>query len=285
MPSSASQIPTYVTRVTWNINEWRRPSGAGAKAETGTYVAQNGFGYEEWLNRTEWLLDGWRYSFLQGIHKSRHALAGATVRVLLYTINPLGERLYVGELTSAEIVDSAASKRVTEHSKRRGHLQTMVREIRQAGGDSRKLAPDSTDDLFNVRFRPEALLMYDDPRLAPETDNIWNFSRYAMIEAGERVIAEWKAIQKRKPDAQPRSEVARVYEIARRVIKADATEAKMQNEIRAILEQKYGLEAVEVERDYIDITVSTPGTKLLLEIKAETNARVAIRAALGQLLE
>lgn len=62
----------YFCRVCWNSNQWRRPTGEAAKLESKTsYAVQFGFGFEEWLNRPEWTIDGQRYAFLQPVNKSR----------------------------------------------------------------------------------------------------------------------------------------------------------------------------------------------------------------------
>lgn len=45
----------FLSRITWNTNHWEKPSGKARLLEPETYVAQNGFGHEEWLNRREWV--------------------------------------------------------------------------------------------------------------------------------------------------------------------------------------------------------------------------------------
>ena len=70
MPENVS---AYLTRITWNDNRWARPSKHGSED---SYVGENGFGHEEWLNRREWVDHGWRYAFIQGVYKSQPRLAG-----------------------------------------------------------------------------------------------------------------------------------------------------------------------------------------------------------------
>ena len=79
-------LDTYITRITWNEDDWRRPSGASA--ETGTYVVDYGFGHEEWLTRREWVIGGVRYAFLQGVGRSAARLEGQRLCIRLYTISP-----------------------------------------------------------------------------------------------------------------------------------------------------------------------------------------------------
>ena len=101
----AKPLRTFLTRITWNDALWRHPSQASGKAETNSYAAENGFGHEEWLNRSEWVINGWRYGFLQGVSISPLKHSGEQVRILLYAVTPAKERRYVGELRRVELVD------------------------------------------------------------------------------------------------------------------------------------------------------------------------------------
>jgi hypothetical protein len=187
----------YVTRLTWNINGWNRPSGARTKESSN--VAKNGFGMEEWLSRSECEVNGWRYAALQGVHKRPERLTGQTLRILLYSIHPNGSRLYVGELASAEVIDKTTEKHALDVFRRRGLLNTMKREVAEAGGKEQAFRGE-----VNIRFRAEALNIYQIPIPAKSWDRILRFSRYSLIPAGRRVAAWWKvASGKRKPWITP----------------------------------------------------------------------------------
>jgi hypothetical protein len=46
-------------RICWNTGSWRAPTGEAAKLEkSGSSVAENGFGVEEWLFNFSWLQPG-----------------------------------------------------------------------------------------------------------------------------------------------------------------------------------------------------------------------------------
>ncbi len=62
-------------------------------------------------------------------------------------------------------------------------------------------------------------------------------------------------------------------------------EARMQNELRTLLSQRYGESAVEAEGNYADLRVKRSPKDIVIEIKSSTRARLAIRHAIGQLLE
>jgi hypothetical protein len=43
-------------RICWNTSGWRYPTGEAPKLESaGAYVAENGFGNEEWMFNFEWI--------------------------------------------------------------------------------------------------------------------------------------------------------------------------------------------------------------------------------------
>jgi len=75
-------------RICWNTLGWRMPSGEAPPIEAKTYVANHGFGHEEWLFNFEWLINGYRYGFLQPIGKYYDRYKGKTCSILMYTITP-----------------------------------------------------------------------------------------------------------------------------------------------------------------------------------------------------
>jgi hypothetical protein len=95
----AEKTETYITRLTWNDAGWQKPCAALKRRGEKTYVATYGFGHEEWLNRSEWLVHGWRYAFLQGVHRSRKRLIGKQIRILLYTIDPIAKHPFLRRRT------------------------------------------------------------------------------------------------------------------------------------------------------------------------------------------
>lgn len=280
MPNSPSHnSKTYVTRLTWNTLGWRQPSGPG-KGEKGTYVAKSGFGHEEWLNRSEWVFDGWRYAFLQGVDRQRKRLIRKTLNVRLYTISPMKERLYVGKLNSAEVIDDETAKQALAFFRKSGFLTKMKQEVGAAGGK-----PTAFTSVANIRFRPDSLRMHQRPVAAIPGDRILGFNRYAMIRADSTLLKQWGKRTKRAPWQQAPSTDPIIYKRAARLVKVDRTEAKMEEEIKKTLEKQYGEGAVEAQRDFRDLILTTADRRVLIEIKASEDARQAIRDAFGQLLD
>lgn len=57
----------YIARICWNTKDWIQPSGDKKGLERLSYVATHGFGAEEWLLNSSWLLDGFHYAFLEPV--------------------------------------------------------------------------------------------------------------------------------------------------------------------------------------------------------------------------
>jgi hypothetical protein len=273
-----------VTRLTWNTRDWRQPSGPG-KGEKGTFVAKSGFGHEEWLNRREWVVGGWRYGFLQGLNRQRKRLIGKTLNIHLYTISPMKQRLYVGKLNSAEVIDDQKAKQALTALRKSGRLGTMRKEVGSAGGRPTLLTAHSGSVIANIRFRPDSLRMYQKPVPAPRGDQIFRFPRYAMIRADSKLLKQWGKRTKRTPWQQPPSTNSVIYKRGARLVTVQRIEAKMEREIKTTLEKRFGKGTVEAQRDFRDLIVTTANRRVLIEIKASEDARQSIRDAFGQLLD
>ena len=64
------RVEEKIARICWNTNYWQKPSGKDGKSKD-TYELINGYGHEEWLFDKEKIIDGYHYSFLQGIKPYR----------------------------------------------------------------------------------------------------------------------------------------------------------------------------------------------------------------------
>ena len=117
-----------ITRIAYNSAEWQRPTGEAKTSEGGdTYNRQHGFGHEDWLFRSEWLIDGWRYAFIQGVNKSHAKLvkAGQPFDLTLFTIQPDKKRRYVATIRGVECLDDQQAEDALKEFKQRGWHNTM----------------------------------------------------------------------------------------------------------------------------------------------------------------
>ena len=277
-------MTTYLARLTWNQDQWRRPSGALGKREQGTYVARQGFGHEEWLNRREWHIDGWCQGFVQGVSKSRERLEGQRINLRFYSITPVGDRVYVGQVTNAEVLTEDQATAIVRAFVRKGWLETMKREVDAAGGRRRAfntIASDPTS-LANIRFRPANLRMFAAPIPAAPRHRVWTLNRYQLYQFRESDNRHWHDRTRRAALQKDRGEHALIRKAVRETV-VRRIENQMQREVTEILRKRFGRAAVTREQDFADIRVRG-AREVLIEVKAESVARRAIRDALGQLL-
>lgn len=266
-------------RICWNSNDWVFPSGQ-AKEQRDTYVSRTGFGHEEWLFNFSWLIDGYHYAFLQPVSRSFKKVTGTTVGVLLYAINLNRDRLYVGEIRDCRVLTQAQAEAALKHYRKSGWLKSMKEQIGAVGGDTAGLGGDPLS-IFNVRFRP-ADADYS-PRLADPSDLITRLNRYTLVEANENVVAtQWRRTRK---GTNVLPIVQMVTRSGQPGVMYDPMHPQLQGELMTLLKARFGENNVIRESDFVDISISNEQKKILIEIKSDSQARIAIRKALGQILE
>src|SRR3972149_6133859 len=95
---------TRFCRICWNTQRWRKPTGDAAKLEAkGSYVADHGFGHEEWLFNLGWMIGDYRYGFLQPFGKLNSAHSNV-IDVILYTLDFNKDRLFVGRIKQCKLL-------------------------------------------------------------------------------------------------------------------------------------------------------------------------------------
>src|SRR5207249_11767436 len=144
----------YAARLCWNSRKWVTPTGEAARAEKGTYTARMGFGHEEWLFNYDWLLDGWKYGFLQPVNDSLKKIQGQTVDLRLYTISPEREWFYVAEIAACEVLSDELAEAARREFKQRGWFDQMRAQVKRVGGKVAGLGYREATKSCNVRFKP-----------------------------------------------------------------------------------------------------------------------------------
>jgi hypothetical protein len=134
--------------------------------------------------------------------------------------------------------------------------------------------------LFNIRFRPVVL---DEPTEVPPDASLRKYRRYNLIEVRggvESVIAAWPSrTGTLAVSTAPRQRAGVSPTVANQV------HAQLQTFLYEEIGARLGPHRVTMEADYVDLKFLGPdGAAHLVEIKADSIARRAIRSALGQLL-
>lgn len=286
-------------RICWNSLGWRRPSGDAAGLEASdSYVAQEGFGHEEWIFDGSWPYadyrggkGGYLYRFLQPINRGRDAYIGKSMDVRLYTISPKKERLVIADVQDLFVPDDDELAWAMRRMEKSGQLAQMRRELQLVDEEAR-IPKGPACDVINIRFRGKDVMMHDPPLLAPQGHPARTARRYQMLEwseddpplLGGGVDATIGPSRSETPEGQLKSEDAFMRSPVD-AVSIDPQHARLQNALFGVLKERYGKSAVHYERDCVDLWLTTPRETVLFEIKIAMTAKSCIRQAIGQLLE
>ena len=286
------------SRICWNTQGWRRPTGEAKLIETkGSYVADHGFGHEEWLFHFEWLLpipDGdseikYRYGHLQTIRRNYEAYVGETFRIMLYVFDPGMRRLLVASIENCYVPRPNELSLVHKHFKEKGWLAEMRVDLQKIGADSSPLDSEQPIDIIDIRFR-ESDVTFVEPWLEiPEGLKPYSLDRYRLLNAQDGDLLTLELNHGESSVPQPMIDPRRNETLRNRPAidptSYEPTHVKLQNQIFSYLVEKFGQMAVSYEDANVDLTLHLPKQTKLIEIKTDNTARQCIRAALGQILE
>ncbi len=287
-------------RICWNTRNWRLPSGDARHWETGeSYVAEHGFGHEEWLFNFEWLLSGYepddrreyRYGFLQPIGKYRSAYVGQTFSILLYTVDPGRSTKAVALINDAYVPHKDELSWVLQRTREQGWLDLMRRHLRDLGISDKPLLAPSPPSVANIRFAPQDVRFFDPMITLAPPHKATSIYRYQPLDWDDgfqppvsasktQLLPEYDA----EVDTRDRSEKERRRAPQSETV-YDPHHSMLQNRLRAALRARYGTNAVRMEKESVDLRLLEPGRVTFIEVKMERTAKRCIRSALGQLVE
>ena len=269
-------------RICWNTDGWRKPSGAAN--ETGnSYVAQNGFGHEEWLFNYEWCLNGYKYGFLQPINKYRDTFEGETFSATLYA-KTQSFTLLVATINTVYVPPLEELRHAFRQMISRGWLNQMREDVTAVGGQLADLENPTPHLVINVRFKPDDVVFHDPMPDFPLDHKISKLHRYQAYDWDHSNISVLDHAPVRSHDDPTRSELPQLR-AAQQATTVDPKHVRLQNRLYHTLCKRYGNGAVAYEQDFVDLKVLVPGTSIFIEIKTDPSARTCIRNAIGQLLE
>ncbi|TGV03345.1 hypothetical protein [Flavivirga rizhaonensis] len=292
---------TKIARITWNTNQWVKPSGLLGKSINPSFEKENGFGHEEWIFDGDKIINGFKYAFLEPIHKFRSKYEGKIFDISLYSRDgKSGKNYWVTTLKDVEVINKNQADEVLRHYKREGWFDEMKQDLYNLSLNSQQLdewVKEDSSQLFNIRFDalqinqvPNLLTPVLDPKDVPS-------SRYTLMDIPITIQQKYeKQIKTGFSFDDTGSEDAD--------LDTNGTRKGTKNEIELIfkhnvlqkkflkyLQHKYGKSFVKREcrasgASRIDITQRTKdGGYIFYEIKTYNNLRSSIREGVGQLLE
>ena len=277
-----------ISRISYNSANWQRPTGEAQQSESSdTFNARHGFGYEDWLFRNEWVIDGWRYAFVQGVSKSRQKLVSDSqpFELTLFTIDPQKRRRYVAAIHDVECLGDQQAQDAFTAYKRLGWYQTMRGEISVVGGDIAEFDASVVPwNFVNVRFRVANVEFASPNRFAKPNDPIFGYDRY-MLYHGPRGIHSGAAAVRQRHGASNTPVALPYHRAASPAVQCTPEHTRMQAMLMEELRRENPSAKVVREQAFVDVRVTTKTEIILYEIKTALQPGLAIREALGQILE
>lgn len=173
-------------RLTWNSNNWCKPSGCkGKSVSSTTFEGLYGFGLEEWLFDKRSLIDNHYYGYIEGFKWVKDTRKELLVN--LYTLNypNLDSPAIRSFITTIKIskVDYTENRAIIQKWKKSGRIEIMRNEIHAVCGrvyafDDIVKGKDKYSQLVNVKFKvmPEV-----NPIKVPANHFINNYHRFKLI--------------------------------------------------------------------------------------------------------
>lgn len=270
----------YLARLCWNSNNWTYPSGDSDEHEA-TYSSRVGFGHEEWLFNFAWVIDGWKYGFLQPVNRSLRKVQGKLLDIRLFTISPASAWFYVGHIHRCEVLTEKQAAAAGKEVKRHGWLKEMIRHVENIDGNPHDTLYDYWIKSLNVRFRPADAELYDPLIPVGEKDAIRKLRRYTLVEVCDDVLTVEKQWATRAVAARmrtPGKEFSDGYD------GVDLVAEQLQRDLYTLLTKRFG-RAVSMADGGPDIELRRDGTLTIIEVDSDCRPRRAVRQRLGVLLE
>ncbi|HEY4248451.1 MAG TPA: hypothetical protein VGM64_16510 [Lacunisphaera sp.] len=287
MDESKASNSQRLARIAYNSAGWQRPTGDAGELESGeTYNAKNKFGHEDWLFRAEWVIDGWRYAFIQGLNKNRKTYLGQSLDVTLYTIRPDKKRRLVATINGLEALSDEQAKEALNAFRSKGWLEMMQKEVKTIGGNADALGnPKWAEHVLNVRYRLENVDTYPPNIFLPDDAWIHARHRYMLykLEPTDQDRIEGSIPGRRGSQEAPESR--KLFRRGTKPVEYTPEHNKMQAKLMTELKTEYGDGCVWREQDFVDVRVETADELIYFEIKTDLDPRAVIRQALGQILE
>ncbi len=170
------------TRICWNSNGWRAPSGPEGKSkDKKSFEVNLGYGHEEWLLDFSKVIDGFKYSFLQGVNTKTQSYQGSVFHIELYTVIDR-RKLSIGCIKRAECLTRAEAEQAALIYQNKGWFEAMSDDLRTVGVDASRVIERDALHNFNIRFKPEDLVLYGSYM---DVSDLYNSPRYMLFNMVE----------------------------------------------------------------------------------------------------
>lgn len=286
-----------ISRICWNDKGWVEPSGRpGKSTDESTHEGKYGYGHEEWLADTSKTIDSYHYAFLESVRGMEESSQGKVYNIDLFTVDGRnGKRYAVGKVKNAQIIGRDRADEIVMEYERLGWLAFRDQQIQSVNATRSEFSQREGFKLFNIRFLPHNLEMYDRYRLIKDS-RIGGANRYELMfkraEIGLAIPIGGKmnfvADDFLEPDTDDTIETS-VYERAPKPVENVYLHKKVRDRLKNHLIGEYDYcvskECSTGQGTKIDVVRDYQGSKIYYEVKVYSSIKACIREALGQLLE
>lgn len=284
-----------VCRICWNTSGWVRPTGEAANLESqNAYVPQHGYGQEEWLFRFDWLINGYKYGFLQPVGKFLGNYQGNYFSYLLWTFSENQEPLIVGKIREAYVPEYYELREAVDTMVNEGWLKEAHQDIYAVGGEPVYSENGDADPsvITNIRFKPEDVEIFDPMPLPTGDSTIWSNYYYHPLHPVDMDTSFSKDISRdygsEEQGDEDKNEESGWVE-SRKGYSYDRYHNKLQNKISDYLNSLSAVTSVEKEskqgRNYVDLVCVKGIEKIFFEVKVANSVKRGLREAMGQVIE
>ena len=291
--TSNEVIEDKIARICWNDFNWQRPSGADSKSKNeDCHEAKEGYGHEEWLLDMNKIIDGYHYGFIQCFNNKKD-FSGSVFDLSLFTINgKTGQRFWVGEIKSLEVITTDDSVVLSNEYENRGWKKEMADQLK-AVNINPSLFIKTPDEIFaNVRFKQENLNLLEKPLEFSNKDQAVTSTYYSTLlnkkQDPQLLIPVFAPFTFNPGHTEGKESTTAEY--GKRKGDVDLAHNKMQTHVYNQLVKEHGKDNVGTEQNSIggtkiDLILKKSDKFWFYEFKTFNSIKTCIREALPQLLE
>jgi len=292
------------TRLTFNENNWITPSGHPWKkryqGNKGVpYENQYGFGHEEWLFNTRYLINDYQYGYSRGLGRF-HCENNIVDIVHFYTVKKesgIRNVFYLGYIKNLELLEDWSNIDSSVEVSINLCKDETINEVERCGADIDGLIKDPYKPVF--RFKLNDAVILDQPMYIPgfPLKKYKRFQPYVLTNEIQRLFAKPETTTKNEAFVFKSGKASQTERFNQIRVKGKSEVIKLHSkiidELEIFLQPNYSLAkgniSIEKSRFKGNIAdVVTQEQKLVIslyEIKTSVVARRNIREAIGQLLD
>ncbi|MFY0683821.1 MAG: hypothetical protein JXR20_04655 [Balneola sp.] len=174
----------FFTRICWNTNGWRNPSGREGKSDSNeSFEGITGFGMEEWLFAEDSQVDGFQYGFLQGVNQNQPQQENFNVD--LYTVENTKQDKIVYWVCSIKDVQILSKEEAYRIQKRTGFekiVKKHLNKIPELKHVNESISSFVGDQFLNVRYRLSDVIFPETKDIPIIDFDLSNFPRYLLFK-------------------------------------------------------------------------------------------------------